>query len=80
MRGPEADGAIDRDAAEKIEEEPGVDLEGLMLKRRGEARKKHEEIDRVARENRDGVFDPPTGSHARKERRVHGPILAAPAP
>lgn len=80
MRGSETDDGVDRDAAEEVEEESGVDSLGLVLQLGTQARKEHEKVHRVAREDRDGVLDPPARGHFPEDGRLHGLILAAEAP
>jgi hypothetical protein len=74
----EADGAVDEDAAEKVEDEPKVESEGLVLEGPAEAGIEDQKIDRVPGEDRDGVFNPSTRRHEGKDLpRGHGRILGA---
>lgn len=74
MQDPQADDAVDDDAAEEVEGETGIETPGLVLERRGEVRVENQEVDRVAGQDRHGVFDPSSGGHA---GRRHAAIVSS---
>lgn len=60
------DDSVDPDAAEEREREPGVEAERLVLEDPRKAREQHQEVDRVAGQDRREVLDPSTRGHHRE--------------
>ena len=66
--------AVNDDAAEEVQRQPDIEPERLVLERGSEVGIEDEEVDRVARQDRGRVLDPPAGRHSQE---CHGGILSS---